>query len=182
MVPDSPASRAGLVAGDLLVKAEGQRILTYADFTRVLELAPDVGTLQVVATRKGRETRRTIQLPKGWRVSDDPSWRASLHTVGPGAGFWGRPANAKERTQHGLTAQDLALKVTFVWAPYAKRIMRVGDVVVELDGNRSNMNMRQCHAHLHLNRDWGDKIKLIAVRDRKQVELEMNLPAKPPFE
>ena len=103
-----------------------------------------------------------------------------MHTVGPGAGFWGRPANDKERESLKLGPEDLALKVTFIWAPHAKAAkVRNGDFVVDLDGHRKNMNMRQFHGFLHLNRNWGDKIKLTAVRGGKEIELDMRLPSEP---
>ena len=177
---DSPASTAGLRSGDTILAANGQRILTYGDFTRVLELSPSTGKLPLLVQREGKKYGRTIALPEGWRVSEDPSWRASTSVVGPGAGFWGRTANKQERAKLNLGEDDLALKVTFIWAPHAKAArVKLQDVITDLDGYKQNMNMRQFHAHLQMHRNWGDEIKLVAMRGGKQVELQMTLPAGP---
>ena len=49
--------------------------------------------------------------------------------------------------------------------------VQLGDVIIDLDGNRSNMHMRQCHSFLNLNRDWGETIKLTALRNGRPVTL-----------
>jgi|GEM_PF-821912 len=179
----SPAAKGGLRSGDKLLFADGHRVLTYADLTRVLEVREETGKLQLVIERDKVPTTHELKLPKGWRISNDPAWRSSLHVVGPGAGFWGRPANKKERKPLKLGPTDLALKVTFIWADHAKASkVKVGDIITDLDGHRENMNMRQFHAFLNLNRKWGDKIKLTGVRKGNPIELKMALPSEPPWE
>ena len=177
VVIDSAAEQAGIQTGDRLLEADGQRILTYADLTRVLELTPEQGTLELTVERDDSRLKKSIELQPGWRVSKDPSWRASLHVVGPGAGFWGRPANAKERKKLDLPADKLALKVTFIWASHAKAAkVKLGDIIIDLDGHRADMNMRQFHGYLQVHRNWGDTIRLEALREGNPIELTMNLP------
>ena len=180
----SPAANAGLRTGDTILSSDGQRILTYADLTRVLEFAPKAGKLEIVVDHgNGKPSSHQVELPKGWRVSEDPSWRSSLHVVGPGGGFWGRPASEDERASLKLGPDDLALKVTFIWADHAKAAkIKLGDIVTDLDGFRENMTMRQCHSKLNLHRNWGDEITLTALRGGKPVELKMTLPSEPPWE
>ena len=61
--------------------------------------------------------------------------------------------------------------------------MRNGDVVVELDGVRKDLAIRQLHAHLQLHRDYGDTIRLTVLRGGTRQELTLTLPtAPPPFE
>ena len=184
---DSAASSGGLVVGDQLASSNGQRILTYADFTRVLELAPETGKLPVTVVRNGRSHELSIDLPRGWRTGRsrndfDPSWRPSLETVGPGGGFWGvpLPSDSNKRRNLNLTNDDLAIRVTFIWGDHAKRIgLKLNDVVISVDGQSSDMSMRQFHAYLHLNRNWGEKVPLVIVRDGKKLNLTMQLPRKP---
>ena len=60
----SPAAVAGLQSGDRLLESDGQRLLTYADFTRVLELAPESGRLETcpMAERpSNRESRSNFR-------------------------------------------------------------------------------------------------------------------------
>ncbi len=180
VAPASAAGDAGLQAGDVVQSVDGQRILTFADFTRVLELAPAVGTLPIVAKRGGDLERLALSLPEGWRTSDDPSWRASVATIGPGGGFWGAPANAEQRKALRLGEDDLALRVTFIWGEHTRAAgMKLGDYVVSIDGKTTNMNVRQIHAYLQLQRDWGDTVPVIVMRDGRQVELALRLPSAP---
>lgn len=89
VTPESAASRAGVRAGDILLNADGQRILTFADFTRVLEMTPPEGTLRLELQRETKTIPVAFTLAKGWRRTEDPSWRGSLHVAGPNGGFWG---------------------------------------------------------------------------------------------
>ena len=176
----SPADTAGLKVDDVLTSIDGQRILTFGDLTRVLEFAPEPGPLTLHFRRNDEEKHAVVQLPVGWKRSSDPSWRPSLGTVGPGTGFWGRPANESERKKLGLSKADLALRVTFIWAPHAKASgVKLNDYVVSIDGQTHDMTMRQMHAYLHLNRNWGDEISLIVRRKGQLAELKMQLPDQP---
>ncbi len=177
----SSAASAGLRAGDRLLTLDGQRVLTFADATRVLELAPPTGTLAVSFERSGEARTTTLDLPAGWRKSTDPSWRSSTGVMGPGSGFWGVDATPEQRRKLGLDDDDLAIRVTFIWAPWIKSIgLRNDDVVVMIDGQKSRMNIRQLQAYLHLNRNWGDKVEFTVRRGGKDVPLTMQFPDKPP--
>ncbi len=181
VTPDSPAAAAGLRTGDLIRAVGGHSVLTFADFTRVLELAPPNGSLPVTYQRGTKTATTELRLPQNWRRSDDPSWRPSTSVVGPNAGFWGRPANDKERRNLGVGPDDLAIRVTFIYRPWTRASgVKLNDFVVALDGNKSDMNMRQAHAHLQLNRDWGDEIDFTVRRGGKDVNLKMKFPNKPP--
>ncbi len=179
--PKSAAASAGLRPGDVVQSADGQRILTFADFTRVLELAPKSGKLPLVAKRGERVGRLTLELRKGWHRSGDPSWRESTHVVGPGGGLWGVKANAQQRRQLGVKDGDLALRVTYIWGRHTRAAgIRNGDYVISIDGKKTDMNARQLNSHLHMNRDWGDTVAVIVKRGGKEVKLTLRLPARPP--
>ncbi len=178
---ESPAEVAGIRTGDLIRTIDGQRVLTLADMSRVLELTPKSGTLAVGIERDKETVATAIRLPDGWRKSDDPSWRSSTGVMGPSSGFWGVAANGDQRRQLGLTEDDLAIRVTFLWGPWIKESgLRNGDYVVAIDGQKTNMTIRQLQAYLHLNRNWGDKIDLVVCRDGKDVKLTMQFPDEPP--
>lgn len=77
VLPDSPAARAGLQAGDLLVTVGTVRIRSQADCMYALHGAAQEGDL-TIQYQRGNEIRQTaIRLPYGWKKSDN-SWRPSL--------------------------------------------------------------------------------------------------------
>ena len=183
VVEDSVAAKAGVKRGDRLLTANGQRVLTYADFTRVLELTPTPGKLTLKVQRDGKDESLQLKLGPDWRRSPDPSWRASTGIVGPGAGFWANPIGDGQRKQLGIKKQAMAMKVVVVWAAWAKRAgVKNGDIVVEVDGLKTNSTMRQIHAKLQLGREWGETIQVNVIRKGKPMELTMTLPKSPPGE
>jgi len=115
VIPNSPAQLAGIREGDTVVSADGQRILTFADFSRVLELTPSQASLPLEIQRGGQTLRPMLKLSSAWRRTPDPSWRESLHVAGPNAGFWGNKLPEDERKKLGLPAGKMAVLVTFIW-------------------------------------------------------------------
>ncbi len=178
---NSPAAAAGIRAGDLIRTMGGQRVLTFADATRVLELAPQTGAIQVGLQRVDEKLMARMRLPEGWRRNDDPSWRPTTSFVGPVSGIWGRRANLQQRKQLGLEAATLAMRVTFIWTPWARKSgIKTGDTIVSVDGFKADMNIRQFQSYLHLNRNWGDRIKVTVRRGKSDVDLIFQFPNEPP--
>jgi len=177
----SPAARAGIRAGDVLLSADGQRLLTLADFSRVLELTPKENALPLAFRRAGNVMKATLKLTGDWRKTSDPSWRPSLHVAGPSNGFWGRKLNANERRDLLIPADKMAVKVTFIWGSHTRKAgLRVNDVVVSVDGMKKDMGIKQLHAYSMLYKDYGDSIPLVVRRNGKDVELTLRFPAEAP--
>lgn len=123
----------------------------------------------------------TLDLEGDWRRNRDPSWRPSTHVAGPGGGFWGRKLNEKARRRLDLEDEDLALKVTYIWAAHAKKAgFKLNDVIVSVDGQKRDLTIRQFHAYLQLERNYGDVVPVIVRRGDKDVSLTLKLPAKSP--
>ncbi len=180
---DSVAARAGLRENDVIVAADGHRVLTQADLARVFELTPTEARLPLAVDRDGQAVQATLQLTGGWRRGHEPAWRESLHVAGPNAGFWGQKLSDDQRAKFGLTAGTMAVEVTFIWGDYTTQSgLRVGDVVVSLDGQRQDWRINQLHAHLNLHREYGDTVPLVVLRDGDERELSMKLPSEPPPE
>jgi len=178
--PGTPAARAGIRAGDRITRAADHRVLTLGDFSRVLEKTADPGRLSLELKRNGRAIPVRLDLPAGWRKSTDPSWRESLHVVGPGCGLWGRRLNANERRRLKLAPGKLALKVTFIWGPHTRKAgIRVGDVIVRLDGQARDMTIKQLNAHPRLNKAWGDTIPIVLRRKGRELTVRMTFPRQP---
>lgn len=177
VVSNSTAARAGLKSGDTLAAVDRQRILTFADFTRILELAPDDGNLQITTTRNGKAKDFQLQLTKGWKRSRDPSWRPSTSAVGPNSGFWAKQPGSSELKKLNADNDDLALKIVVVWGAWAKKAgLKNGDIVLEIDGLKNKMTIRQLQTHLQLNHDFGDEIKMVVNRGGRNRAITMSLP------
>ena len=177
----SPAARAGVRVGDRIVKAEGHRVLTLGDLSRVLEKISVAGRLALQVQRQQQVIPLRLELANGWRRSKDPSWRESLHMVGPNCGLWGRKLNVKERRRLKLKPEKLALKVTYIWGSHTRRAgIKVGDIIVGLDGQTRDRNIKQLHAHPTLNRNWGDTIPVVLRRNGQDVTVRMTFPKGPP--
>lgn len=180
VLADSPASAAGIRAGDRLVAADTQRVLTLADLSRVLELTPKKSQLPLKLQRDGQPLEATLTLSGTWRQNRDPSWRESLHVAGPNAGIWGRALSAEEKAKRNLGPDALGVKVMFLYGQHSKAAgIKLNDVVVAVDGIRRAMTIKQLHAHLQLHRDWGDTVEVVVYRDGREKVLSMKLPEKP---
>ena len=179
---DSAGHMAGIRPGDLIQTIDDHKVMTFADVTRVLELAPKFGgLLQFSCLRNEKSIVSTVRLPDGWQTGGDPSWRSSTGSVGPSSGIWGVRANDDQRKAIGIDADGLAMRVTFIWAPWAKKSgIKLGDFIVSVDGYKKDMTIRQLQSYLHLNRNWGDTITVTVRRDQRDMDLTFEFPADPP--
>jgi len=176
----SPASSAGLQAGDTLKQMDGQRVLTFSDATRVLELTPENGKLTVQIQRGGKLIDTKISLPSKWRISEDPSWRESTHVAGPNSGFWAVKLNDQQRKRLRIGPDKLALRATSIWGDWTRKAgIKNGDVIVSIDGLTSEMGIKQLQTYLQMNKDWGDTVPILIIRNGKRVELSLKLPNAP---
>jgi serine protease Do len=72
ITPDSPAARAGIMPGDILLSAAGETILSEYDLMRIVGLRAPETEVDVVAWRRGRSQPFTVRVKLGkWPVRDD---------------------------------------------------------------------------------------------------------------
>ena len=180
VAPDSPASQSGLRSGDRLQTVNGYRILTFADFSRVLEKTPADGPLTVNYLRADKLRTSRLQLSGNWRHTVDPSWRESLHVAGPNCGLWGKRLSKQEKQKNGIPPGQLGLKVTFIWGAHTRRAgLRVGDIIVALDGVRRDMTIQQLHAYPMLKKDYGDTMPILVQRGKQRRSFTLRFPDGP---
>jgi serine protease Do len=178
----SPAEKAGIRQGDVLLTVEGQRILSAGDFARVLERTPKETVLRVELQRGGKRLVTTLHLSGNWKKTADPSWRSSIYVAGPNAGFWAEELTDAAKRKLGLASDGLALRVTIFFGEQTAPVkagLKKNDVVVEVDGKRQRLSIRQFHAYCQMNHEYGDKLPMTVLRDGKELNLEMQLPESP---
>ena len=64
----SPAERAGIQAGDRILRFGGQPVVSWADVQWVLYTAVDTEPIKVEIDRGGRPVDAALLLPPGWRM------------------------------------------------------------------------------------------------------------------
>jgi hypothetical protein len=170
---ESPAERAGILAGDQLVNLDGQHLISQADIQWVLHRAPEETKLVAALRRGGKEMRKTIALSGSWKESD-LSWRASTW---PGLRYWlhSVPLSAAEKKQADLAADRLALVVKDMVAERTagprKAGLRVGDVIIAVDGKTKAMTESQFLAYVRLNHGPDDRVQLTVLRGKERLDL-----------
>ncbi|HBP23014.1 MAG TPA: hypothetical protein DEA08_35230 [Planctomycetes bacterium] len=188
---DSPAARAGLRAGDRLLRAAERPLLSALDLSAVLEELPrGAARLSLRVERAGREVEATLALAAGWKVGTplEFSWRPSKWDLSPRPGFGGRDLGPAERSRLGLPAQGLAFRVGYIvdWGGvpdprFGQRArqagLRKGDLVLGVEG----VALRH-HAHFHswwrLTRQPGDEVVLRVRRGKDERRVRLRVPPR----
>ncbi|MGE0595438.1 MAG: Do family serine endopeptidase [Hyphomonadaceae bacterium] len=143
VVPDSPAARAGLQQGDLVVSINGEDIDDNRDLTQRVGAAPIGTSARMVVLRDG--ARRTVNVRLEERPSEqvlaarDPQEQPEQAPPGVEQGALGlavRPATAEDRERFELGPNDGGLVVTAVTpdSDLAQKGVRVGDIILRAGG------------------------------------------------
>lgn len=175
VTPGSPAERAGIRPGDELRSLEGQPLISQADIQWVLHHASNESRIPVSFTRAGKAMTGTIAVSGNWKETD-LSWRPSS---GPGLrwGVWSAMLPAAEKAKRGIAPSEMALEVKNLFAPRAAVVqqagLRMGDVILSVDGQSGFANEGHFLAYLRLNHPPGDKAKLTVLRGTQRMELQL---------
>jgi len=186
VAPGSAAARAGLASGDEIAELQGRAIHTLADFRFALDRIRKKQTLLDVVVRRGnKRLRRRIPLEGNWR-SYDISDRPSQGSVPPILGIWEERLPVEQRRKLGLAEDRMALEVTFLFPgarwEATRGDLRLGDILLGVDGvPLPDLNARQFHTWLRLNRDVGDRIRFDVLRRGKRIQVEV-IGSDPGFE
>jgi len=167
----STAERAGLRAGDEIVKLAGQPLLSIADLQWVLHTTPSTAKLAAEVRRDGATRTLELALPEGWRRGNI-SWRVTtwdLRRMGLG-GMILVDLSDDERRQAGIADGRLALRVKNVGGfgehAIAKNAgIRKGDIVVSFDGQDRALTESELIAYTVQKKHPGDEVAVIVLRD-----------------
>jgi len=138
VTPDSPAAKAGIEPGDVIVKFDGKDIVGMRSLPRIVAQTPIGKTVDVEAVRKGE--RKTFKVVVG-RLAEDEDETSEPATKGgatpsPGGGLMGlkvTPLTDELRQKHGIDKKVEGLLVTEVDpdSPAAAKGIKPGEIIVE---------------------------------------------------
>jgi len=131
---DTPAQRAGLKAGDLIVALDGKSIATVHDLTRmVADTAPDT-SVKLDVLRAGKPVALTAKL--GRLADDDAEKVASVDKPAGDLGLALAPVNSETRARFELPAKTKGAVVVSVLpgSAAAERNIEAGDVIIQING------------------------------------------------
>lgn len=171
----SAAEKAGLRVGDELKALDGQPLVSQADVQWVLQHAANESRVPVTFARAGKPMTATLALSGDWKVTD-LSWRPSS---GPGLrwGVWSTMLPVAEKAKRGIAAGEMALEVKNLFLPRAAPVqqagLRMGDVILAVDGQGGFANEGHFLAYLRLNHPPGDRVKLSILRGTQRMELSV---------
>ncbi len=176
--PQGPASHSGLKIGEELKSVNGQAIASIADIQFVLHHLPnDDVSLKITGSQTGAHE---IPLKKGWKVTD-ASWRGSNWSVTPNLNTWAPPVDEKKRKSLNIPESQGALEVKYINGSKApgqavkKAGIRVGDVLIEMDGKPIAMTNQQWNLDIKMNYKIGDRLPLTYIRNGKRHTVEVKL-------
>lgn len=175
---DSSASTAGLLAGEDIVRMNGQRITSIADMQWVLHHLPAGPTQVDIET--SRTGPRSLFLNTGWKKVDF-SWRGSMWNAPPRFEAWAPELNTETKEKLALPQSDSALEVRWInrQAKGGQKAFENGlrerDVIVALAGKPFTMNTRQFNVHLKMNYKVGEILPITILRNGERMDLKIEL-------
>ena len=172
----TPAAKAGLGVGDALRTVNGTPVYSAADVSFVLHRDDGKGPVEVEIQR-GNGTQKLKVTPSGdWRTRDI-SWRGSMWPIEPRPGFWGPDLSADEKAALKIAPDELAAKVNGMapGLPASKAGLKVGDVVIEVAGQRKGLKALGVQALIRLTYNDGDTVPLVVLRDGKPTKVALKL-------
>lgn len=150
VLPGSPAMKAGLEAGDVLVALNGQAILSLADTQHVLHHLPDKSEVEVRVEREGSLLKKRLHLSGDWRRTDF-SWRVSLKGYPPDPGLYVHMLGSAAKEKHGIEAKRVALEVRGLFEPAVRRSgLKDGDIIVKYDGKTEALSAPSFKKYIRL--------------------------------
>jgi S1-C subfamily serine protease len=203
---ESPAEKAGLKRGDVIVEFDGERVRGARHFSRLVQETPDGRSVKATIVRDG--ARQTIDITPtagerfGWsndriialpeiereiergleslprNFSFDFDWDASPMIAGGARGRLG----ARLQPLNGQLAEYFGAKEGVLVAsvdddsPAAKAGLKAGDVIVSVNGRAVN-DTRDITQEIR-NAEDGKEVELGVLRDRQSLTLKAQIPER----
>jgi S1-C subfamily serine protease len=196
VVEGSPASRAGLQAGDVVVDFDGERVRSASHFTRLvqesvpnrqvsvvvvrgtskqtLSVVPETGAFNILSN-DARRRLQDLQLPRDLNLRfDAEALRRGATATGRNLGVTVSPLSEQLASHFGVQQGVLVSSVAANSAAAAAGI-RAGDVITAVNGQNISTSADITRA---LRETSGDNVEIAVTRDRKSLSLKATLPAR----
>lgn len=198
--PDSPADKAGLKPGDVVLEYNGQRVEGTAQFIRFVRETPPGRTVRLtvfrngstqtltatIAERKGRafrfrapnvEEEFDIRIPRIEAMPDIPrvtmSWRTGM------LGIEGEPLRDSQLGEFFGVKDGVLVRSVLKGTPAEKAGLKAGDVIVKVD-DRKVSEPRDITNALRAARDGSKKtLPVVVVREKKEITIQVTLEDAP---
>lgn len=170
----SAAAKAGIKVGDELVLAQGQALVSVADFQWVLHRTAASGAEIPLQVRRSRESvGLTLNLESGWRTGSDFGWRVStwdLRRMVLG-GMVLEPDKSKERIPLGLRVKNVGRYGNHAVARDAG--VRPDDRLVSVAGVTEESTEAELIAHILEKTKKGDHIPIRVLRGGQELDFSI---------
>jgi len=196
----SPAEKAGIMTGDIIVEFDGERVRSARQLSRLVRESPDDRTVRSSIVREG--TRRTVDLtPSNDRASftmpdlsgldrqmRDLAQRFEFRYDGPGGRGFGAWSSRRGRLGVALSSVGEQLAAYFgvqrgvlvtsvdLDSPAGRAGLKAGDVITSVNG-RSVDDPSDVLAEVR-RADDGGSLAMTVTRDRKELKLSAQLPER----
>ena len=130
VTPDSPAAKAGIEAGDVILKFDGKEISTMRGLPRVVAQTPIGKTADIEYLRKGQ--KKSARVVVGRLVEDEPP-AGPANSERSLVGLKLAPLTEEMRKKFGLkdTVNGVVITEIEPGSPAAQSRAKVGDVIIE---------------------------------------------------
>ncbi len=200
--PDSPAAKAGLQKGDVIVEFAGERVRSVAEFTRRVHETPPGRTVEIGIRRNGAketlnatlEARKNVFGPfmgeeRSGRVEVWP--RVNIPDLNLNFGFFGGPRlgiSVEELTPQLATyfgvkvGKGVLVTEVSAGSAAAKAGIKAGDCIIRVDSTPID-SAEDIHRALSGKANESRDVALTIVRDRKEqtVQAHLEAPERPHF-
>jgi S1-C subfamily serine protease len=171
----SPASAAGLQAGDVVQRLNGVPIHSFADAQFALDRAPSAGSIEVVWQRGDQVQKAALSLRDGWRATD-LSWRPSMQHFVPSPRLYGSDLVPAEKKALGLSPTQLAFRQKHPLSEEARAAgIRQGDIILGIDDKLLETDMAGFYEYIRSTYLIGDRVTVNVLRDGKRQGFRLTL-------
>jgi hypothetical protein len=163
---------AGMKPGDRIAAWNGVPVWTFGDVQyRYDKVDRRARSLEITVDRSDQSVELTVALPPRWWWTD---LRFRQSSVDPRLDFEDRPLTGDEKQNLGLMPDSFASQVKYV-SEMAKirntHDLRVGDVIVAVDGVARDEFAHTAELYLKLHTKAGESAKLEVIRDGKRITM-----------